>query len=132
MEYYLSSFKGCCSSYRTEKEGVCHQSWVKTNKILCAQPHTLTYLEPNSLITQEHLLIWVLSILSAGSTGKPSSLQKVLWHLRKVGFTYLKREIYFNPEGCKERREKQHLQNFKEVSTDVEKDPKVAPSMKAV
>lgn len=49
-----------------------------------------------------------------------------------AGFAHLEGEIYVSPEGCKGMREKQHLQNLKEDPTNVEKDPKVAPSMKTV
>ena len=69
----------------------------------------------------------------AGSAGEPSSQGKVLWHIVKVGFTYLKGEIYFSPERSKEsERKKQHLQNLKEDSNNIKKDPKLVPSMKTI
>lgn len=69
----------------------------------------------------------------AGSTGEPSSQGKVLGHIVKVGLTYLKGDIYFNPERSKEsERKKEYLQNLKDDSTNVEKDPKWVPSMKTI
>lgn len=69
----------------------------------------------------------------AGSTGEPSSQGKVLWHIMKVGFTYLKGEINFNPERSKEsERKKKYLQNLKEGSTNAEKDSKLIPNMKTI
>jgi len=102
--------------------GLCHQSAkAKTSESFFAQPHSLTYLEPNSLIAQGHpLLVCILSVVLAGSAGEPSSQGKVLWHVVKVGFTCLKGEIYFNPERSKEsQRKEQHLQNLKEDSINV-------------